>query len=107
VAGARDLVRRLVDFDAAALDASGGTVPAHVAAFDAVRPVDDVDERRLAITRATIEHGMLTYPPLVRFPAVENAGWQAINDALRGERAPGDVPALVQAAAVAALGDAS
>jgi multiple sugar transport system substrate-binding protein len=100
---ARALVERLVDFDAAALDASGGTVPAHIAAFDAVRPADDVDERRLAITRATIEHGMITYPPLVRFPAVEDAGWQAINEALREVRSPAEVPALVQAAAESAL----
>jgi multiple sugar transport system substrate-binding protein len=100
---ARALVERLIGFDAAALDATGGTVPAHVEAFAAVRPVDDVDERRLAITRETIEHGMLTYPPLERFPAVEDAGWQAINDALRGVRAPADVPAVVQAAAEAAL----
>ena len=31
---------------------------------------------------------MITYPPLVRFPAVEDAGWQAINDALRGDADP-------------------
>jgi multiple sugar transport system substrate-binding protein len=101
--GARALVERLVDLDAAALDASGGTVPAHVAAFDAVVADDEIDERRLAITRATIEHGMITYPPLERFPAVEDAGWQAINEALRGIRPASDVPALVQAAAESAL----
>jgi len=101
--GARALVERLVSFDAAALDASGGTVPAHVAAFDAVEPDDEIDERRLAITRDTIAHGMITYPPLERFPAVEDAGWQAINEALRGVRPAAEVPGLVQAAAESAL----
>lgn len=102
--GARELVERLIGADAAAKDASGGTVPANVAAFAAVEPVDEIDERRLAVTRETIATGMITYPPLERFPAVEDAGWQAINDALRGERGPDEVPALVQAAAEAALG---
>jgi multiple sugar transport system substrate-binding protein len=97
------LVQRLASFEVGALDATGGNVPAHVEAFAAVEPVDDVDERRLAITRATIAGGMLTYPPLERFPAVEDAGWQAINEALRGVRAPAEVPALVQRAAEAAL----
>jgi len=28
---------------------------------------------------------MITYPPLVRFPEVEDAGWSALHRALRGE----------------------
>ena len=96
---ARELLARLTSEELAALDASGGTVPANVAAFDAAVPFDDIDARRLAITRETIASGMLTYPPLERFPAIEDAGWQAINDALRGERAPADVPPLIQRAA--------
>ena len=32
---------------------------------------------------------MITYPPLVRFPEVEDAGWGAIHDALRGELSRG------------------
>ena len=78
-------------------------MPAHVAAFDAVEPADEIDERRLAITRDTIARGMITYPPLERFPAVEDAGWQAINEALRGVRPAAEVPRLVQAAAESAL----
>jgi multiple sugar transport system substrate-binding protein len=101
--GAAALVARLTSFDAAVLDATGGNVPAHVEAFAAVEPVDEVDERRLALTRATIAGGMLTYPPLERFPLVEDAGWQAINEALRGVRSTHEVPALVQRAAEAAL----
>ena len=101
--GALELVQRLASFDFGALDATGGNVPAHVAAFAAVEPVDEVDERRLAITRSTIAGGMLTYPPSERFPEVEDAGWQAINDALRGMRPADEVPALVQRAAEAAL----
>lgn len=101
--GARALVARLIGFEAAALDAGGGTVPAHVDAFAAVEPSDGTDARRLAITRDTIATGMLTYPPLERFPAVEDAGWQAINDALRGRCAPDAVPARIQAIAEAVL----
>ena len=101
--GAQALIERLAGLELAALDATGGTVPAHVAAFAAVEPHDDVDARRLAITRDTIATGMITYPPLERFPAVEDAGWQAINDALRGELPASDVPARIQLAAEAAL----
>jgi multiple sugar transport system substrate-binding protein len=103
VDGATALVQQLISFDASSIDATGGTVPANVEAFAAVQPDDEVDARRLAITRATIATGMITYPPLVRFPAVEDAGWQAINEALRGQRSPSEVPALIQRAAETVL----
>jgi multiple sugar transport system substrate-binding protein len=101
--GARELVQRLAGFELGVLDGSGGTVPANVAAFATNEGADEIDARRLAITRETIAGGMLTYPPLERFPAVEDAGWQAINDALRGRRDPAEVPALIQTAAEAVL----
>ena len=103
VDGARALLDRLAGVELGALDATGGTVPANVEAFAAVTPDDEIDERRLAITRETIATGMITYPPLERFPAVEDAGWQAINEALRGRADAADVPARVQAAALSAL----
>jgi hypothetical protein len=103
VDGARALVERLMGAELAALDATGGTVPANAEAFAAVVPADEVDARRLAITRDTIAGGMLTYPPLERFPAIEDAGWQAINEALRGECDPATVPARIQAAAASVL----
>lgn len=96
VDGARALVERLSGFELAALDATGGTVPAHVEAFAAVEPNDDVDARRLAITRDTIATGMITYPPLERFPAVEDEGWIQINAVLRGERTTTDALAAIQ-----------
>jgi len=104
VDGARALVERLIGFDAGVVDGRGGTVPANVAAFATNEGVDEVDARRLAITRDTIATGMITYPPLERFPAVEDAGWQAINAALRGDADPADVPGRIQAAAERALG---
>jgi multiple sugar transport system substrate-binding protein len=101
--GAIAHVQRMVGYESATGDAQGGTVPANVAAFADVEPDDEIDARRLAITRDTIAHGMLTYPPLERFPAIEDAGWHAINDALRGARPPESVPPLIQAAAEAVL----
>ena len=41
-----------------------------------------VDAARLDIIRATIADGMITYPPLPRFPEVEDVGWSSINAAL-------------------------
>lgn len=82
--GAVDLVSRLCSADAGAREAASGGVPAHLRAFAAHDPIDDTDRVRWEITRATIEDAMLTYPPLVRFPEVEDAGWGAIHDALEG-----------------------
>jgi multiple sugar transport system substrate-binding protein len=103
VDGAHELVSSLIGIELQLLDARGGTAPANVSAFAAVTPDDEIDARRLAITRDTIATGMITYPPLVRFPAVEDAGWQAINAALRGELDPAAVPSRIQAAAESVL----
>jgi multiple sugar transport system substrate-binding protein len=85
VPGATALVERLIGAEASAADAAAGTVCAHMDVFAAVHPADDKDARRLAITRDTIAHAMITYPPLARFPEVEDAGWAALNAALRGQ----------------------
>jgi multiple sugar transport system substrate-binding protein len=97
------LVERLCSREVGDADAASGSVPAHVEAFASVEPEDDVDARRLAITRDTIADGMITYPPLARFPEVEDAGWSAINAALRAERTPQAAVAAMQAAAEEAL----
>jgi multiple sugar transport system substrate-binding protein len=97
------LVERLSGEAAGARDAGSGAIPANRAALAAHEPVDDVDAARLAITASTIEVGMLTYPPLPRFPEVEDAGWGAIHDALRGERTAVAAVASMQAAAEAVL----
>jgi multiple sugar transport system substrate-binding protein len=83
-----DLVNRLASFEAHALDASRGTLCAHVGALAAVEPDGAIDRRRLEITRRTVDEAMITYPALARFPEIEDAGWSAINAALRGERSP-------------------
>ena len=103
--GALRLVERLCSAEANALETASGAVCAHVAAFAAVRPADEIDARRLAITRDTIAAGMITYPPLVRFPAVEDAGWSALHRALRGELDPASALDHMQAAAAAALAE--
>jgi multiple sugar transport system substrate-binding protein len=103
--GAVRLVERLCSAEANALEAASGAVCAHVGAFAAVRPADEIDARRLAITRATIAEGMITYPPLVRFPAVEDAGWTALHRALRRELEPAAALDRMQSAATAALAE--
>ena len=103
--GAVRLVERLGAAEANALEASSGAVCAHVGAFAAVRPADAIDARRLEITRETIADGMITYPPLVRFPEIEDAGWSALHDALRAEIDPDTALQRMQAAAAAVLGE--
>ena len=103
VEGALALLHRLMGFELGVADGRGGTVPANVAAFATYEGADEVDARRLALTRDVIATGMLTYPSLERFPAIEDAGWQAINEALRGECDPASVPGRIQAAALSVL----
>jgi multiple sugar transport system substrate-binding protein len=84
-------------------EARSGAVCAHVDAFARVEPSDVVDARRLEITRATIATGMITYPPLADFPAVEDAGWGAIRAALRSEVSTEDALRVLQRDAESAL----
>jgi len=101
--GALSLLERLVGAEAQALDAAGGNICAHTAALDARVPRDELDAARLAVIRRTIDEAMITYPPLARFPAVEDSGWAALHHALRGELTPAETVVAIQAAAEAAL----
>ncbi len=103
VDGAVTLLTDLAGEEAQRLDAAAGTIPAHRGALDSYEPVDDVDAERLAVTRDTIEDAMLTYPPLERFPEIEDAAWGAIHDALVGGIDATTAVDRMQAAAVAAL----
>lgn len=94
--GAVELLGWLVGREAQALDASGGSLCAHRAALAEVEPDGPVDERRLAITRRTIDEAMITYPPLADFPVIEDAGWEALNAALRVELSPAEAVARIQ-----------
>ena len=100
VGAAVALIARLTSSQAAAHDAAGGSIPARVEALD---PLDDVDGQRLAITRRTIAEAMITYPPLTRFPEIEDAGWVSINAALRGSLTPAAAVQQIQRAAEEAL----
>jgi multiple sugar transport system substrate-binding protein len=102
--GARALLHRLLGAEAQALDAAGGSMCAHRDALAGVEPDNDVDRQRLEITRRTIDEAMITYPPLARFPEIEDAGWSAVRDALRGRQTPVEATRSVQAAAEAVLG---
>jgi ABC-type glycerol-3-phosphate transport system substrate-binding protein len=97
-------VSLLTGFEANALDAAGGSVCAHIDAFADVSPVNETDRQRLAITAETIQTAMITYPAHPRFPEVEDAGWQAIHDALRGMRTAKSAVKEIQARAEAVLG---
>lgn len=98
--GAIDLVTRLCSAELHQREADAGGIPAHVAVLQSGDPDDD----RLRITRETIERHMITYPHLVRFPEVEDAGWGAIHDALIGTLTPAVAVQRIQIAAEAALG---
>jgi multiple sugar transport system substrate-binding protein len=99
VDGAVELVRRLLGEELQAVDAAGGSMCAHRAALAAVEPQTDIDRRRLEITRKMIDDAMITYPPLERFPEIEDAGWSAIRDALRGIHSPAAAAHAIQSAA--------
>jgi multiple sugar transport system substrate-binding protein len=103
VPGAVTLLLRLASIEAGRIEAAAGGIPAHTGALAEHEPVDAVDAQRLSITEATIAGSMLTYPPLVRFPEVEDAGWEAIHDALCGDIDATAAVERMQAAAEAVL----
>jgi multiple sugar transport system substrate-binding protein len=103
VDGALALLHLLSAEQAHARDAAGGNICANVAALAAVEPTSALDEQRLAVTRQTIEEAMITYPALTHFPEIEDAGWQAIRNALRGTTSASEAVQRVQAAAEAAM----
>jgi len=103
VSGALELMHLLMSREAQSIDAAGGNMCAHEAALAAVVPVNEIDRRRLEITRRTIEEAMICYPPLAKFPAVEDAGWSAIQRALQGQLSPEDAVRAIQRAAESAL----
>jgi multiple sugar transport system substrate-binding protein len=93
------LLHRLAGAEAARLELENGGVPAHAATFARAVPLDAQDERRLALTRAAIEDQMITYPPHAQFPALEDVGWQALHEALRGNVPPAEAVRRIQAVA--------
>ncbi|MEN9504281.1 MAG: hypothetical protein RI958_207 [Actinomycetota bacterium] len=107
LAGALELLRVLTSSEANRLDATGGNVCAHVEAFADIGPTSDVDRRRLAVTAATIEGAMITYPPHPRFPDLESAGWRAIRSALIGECSPSGAVEQIQRVAEHVIGPAT
>ncbi|MDQ2648828.1 MAG: extracellular solute-binding protein [Actinomycetota bacterium] len=98
-----ELLTRLCSLDAGMLEGRAGGVPAHLGALDAHEPADEVDDQRWTVTRATIADAMLTYPPLVRFPEVEDAGWGALHDAIRGACTAAEAVDRMQVAAAGIL----
>jgi multiple sugar transport system substrate-binding protein len=105
--GALRLLERLGSDEAHALEAESGAVCARTDVFGAMGGADARDARRLEITRDTVAHGMLTYPPLARFPEVEDAGWGALRRALRREIDARAALAEMQVAAARVLGGSS
>lgn len=103
VGAAVELIASLSSKRAGSVEAAGGGVCAHVEAFASLLPRDAVDAERLDITCETIADGMITYPPLDRFPEVEDAGWGAINAGLRGTLSAEQVVAAIQTGAEEAL----
>lgn len=107
VDGAVALVEHLASYEAGCHEAAAGSIPAHRRALADHQPVDEVDAERLRITAATIADAMLTYPPLARFPEVEDAGWGAIHEALRGRLSASEAVAQMQHTAEDVLGEGS
>ena len=93
-------VTDLIGAEAQATDASSGNMCAHIGALGSIHPTDAIDRRRLDITRTTIDTAMITYPPLVQFPQIEDDGWSAIRAALLGTCTPRDAARAIQTAAI-------
>lgn len=83
--GAVALVERLCSSHAQRIEASLGGVPARTDVLESIVATDEIDAARLAVTRATIDDAMITYPALENFPLLEDDGAAAITAVLTGE----------------------
>jgi hypothetical protein len=93
------LLDRLLGPEGQSLDAAGGSICAHRGALAATEPTSELDRRRLDITTTMIEEAMITYPPLVRFTEIEDAGWRALQGTLFDRRSPREAAHAIQEAA--------
>lgn len=66
------------------IEASLGGIPARTDVLTAIEPTGGVDAERLEVTRATIADSMITYPPMERFPLLEDDGAAAITAVIAG-----------------------
>ena len=86
-----------------ALDLAGAAVTCNnpIGAYAGTNPSYDAATLQAIDALMLHDHdgSMLTYPPLVHFPEVEDAGWSAIHDALTGEIDAATAVARMQAAA--------
>jgi multiple sugar transport system substrate-binding protein len=103
IRGATELVQRLCDIDAQSLDASAGSMCAHITALQNVEPLNAIDQKRLELTQHTIDQMMITYPSLPRFPTIEDAGSYSISALLRGEVSASQAADRIQKVAVETL----
>jgi multiple sugar transport system substrate-binding protein len=99
-----ELITQLGGVELQGIDAAGGSICAHEGALAAVEPQSELDRQRLDVTSQMIDSAMITYPPLPRFPEIEDAGWSAIREVLLGRLGPFEATEAIQAAAVAVLG---
>ncbi len=105
-AAALALLARLAGPAGARLEAENGGACAHVETFATTAAADETDRRRRELTQAAIADQMITYPSLARFPEVEDAGWSAIREALRGRMTPEQAVTEVQRSAQRVLAEA-
>jgi multiple sugar transport system substrate-binding protein len=56
---------------------------------------DELDPVLRPVLDDTIAEAMITYPPHPRFPVVEDAGWRALRDMIRGRLTPDEAVAVV------------
>lgn len=101
-AAAQLLLDHLTSPAAAAIDAAAGVVPARLDV--AVAGDHPLDRRRSELLAATIADDLLTFPPLARYPEVEDAAATALAAALFADLDPATALAEAQAAAERALG---
>lgn len=96
--GAIGLVERLCSADFHRIEASTGGIPARSDVLSSIEPIDDVDTERLDVIRSTIADAMITYPPLERFPTLEDTGSEAISRLLAGAGSIEETVTVISAA---------
>lgn len=101
--GAVALVEHLCSAEPHQREAALGGIPAHTAVLAGIEPLDEIDARRLDITRRMVAEAMITYPGLERFPRLEERGSAAITAVLAGESPIDEAAAVIDTELAAVL----
>lgn len=92
------LIHQLCSVESQRLEAAVGVIPARSDVRRETVPRDEIDADRFAVGDATISDSMISYPPMPRFPQLEDIAAAVLTATLLGHRTPAEATAVIRKA---------